>query len=171
MELVCVSRFGIGGLLDAEGSDGDEVCCVDVSPPEVSNGDEDEDNVSSVLVWSKGVSGELVVVVSGACWGVVRVSENESRSEVDDSPKGPSGSGGGIVVVPLAPRGWKRFISLFRNLGLSNSSRFWAGTAAAKHIAGSKVDSRASEAANITVDLRSIVCGLLLFARRSYYDV
>ena len=65
--------------------------------------------MSSVLVWSKGVSSELVVVVSGACWGVVRVSENESRSEVDDSPKGPSGpgsgAGGGIVVVPLAPRG------------------------------------------------------------------
>ena len=118
------------------------------------------------------MSGELVVVVSGACWGVVRVSDNDSRSEVDDSPTGTgSGPGGGIVVVPLAPRGWKRFISLFRNLGLSNSSRFCAGTAAAKHIAGSKVDSRASEAANITVDLRSIVCGLLLFARRSYYDV
>lgn len=175
MELVCVSNFGIGGMIDAEVSDGGEVCCIDVSPPEVSNGDEDEDDMSSVLVWSKGVSGEVVVVVSGACWGVVRVSENESRSEVDDSPKGlsgpGSGPGGGIVVVPLAPRGWKRFISLFRNLGLSNSSRFWAGTAAAKHIAGSKVDSRASEAANITVDLLSIVSGLLLFARRFYYDV
>lgn len=167
--------LGIGGLLDAEVSDGGEVCRVDVSPPEVSNGDEDDDVISSVLVWSKGVSGELVVVVSGACCGVVRVSESESSSEVDESAKGPSGPGsgpgGGIVVVPLAPRGWKRFISLFKNLGLSNSSRFWAGTAAAKHIAGSKVDSRASEAANITVDLRSIVCGLLLFARRSYYDV
>ena len=101
--------LGIGGLLDAEVSDGGVVCCVDVSPPEVSNGDEDGDVMSSVLVWSKGVSGELVVVVSGACCGVVRVSESKSRSEVDDSAKGPSGPssgpGGGIVVVPLAPRG------------------------------------------------------------------
>ena len=161
-------------MLDAEVSDGVEVCCVDVSPPRASNGNEDENVVSSVLVLSKDVSGALVVVVSGACWGVVRVSENESKSDVDGSPKGPSwsGPGGGIVVVvPLAPRGWKRFISLFRNLGLSNSSRFWAGTAAAKHIAGSNVDSRASEAANITVDLRIIVDVVLLFARGSYYDI
>ena len=164
--------LGIEVLLDAEVSDGSEVCCVDVSAPKASNGDEDEDLMSSVLVVSNDVSGVLVVVVSGACWGVVRVSENESRSDVDGSP-GLSGSspGGGIVVVPLAPRGWKRFISLFRNLGLSNSSRFWAGTAAAKHVAGSNVDSRASEAANITVDLRIIVDVVLLFARGSYYDI
>ena len=118
--------LGIGKLVDAEVSGGGEVCCVDVSPPKLSNGNEDEDLVSSVLVLSKDVSGVLVVVVSGACWGVVRVSENESKSDVDGSPRGPSwsGPGGGIVVVPLAPRGWKRFISLFRNLGLSNSSRF-----------------------------------------------
>ena len=182
VELVCVSGFRIflippfsevvlvvGVLLGAEVSDGGEVCCVDVSPPITSNGDDDEKLVS------EDVSGVLVVVVSGACWGVVKVSENESKSDVDDSPKGPSlsGTGGGIVVVivPLAPRGWKRFISLFRNLGLSNSSRFWAGTAAPKHIAGSNVDSRASEAANITVDLRIIVDVVLLFARGSYYDI
>ena len=94
-------------MLDAEVSDGCEVCGVDVSPPLVSNGDEDENVASSVLVPSKDVSGVLVVVVSGACWGVVRVSVNGSKSDVDGSPKGPSwsGPGGGIVVVPLAPRG------------------------------------------------------------------
>ena len=169
MELVCVSELrefvispfskvvvlGIVVLLDVGDSDDD------VSPPITPNG--------------KDVSGVLVVVVSGACWGIVRVSENESKSEVECSPKGPSWSGscGGIVVVivPLAPRGWKRFISLFRNLGLSNSSRFWAGTAAPKHTAGSNVDSKASEAANITVDLRIIVDMVLLFAKGSYYDI
>ena len=169
--------LGIGVLLGAEVSDGGKVCCVDVSPPITSNGNDDEGLVSSVVIVSEDVSGVLVVVVSGACWGVVKVSENESKSDVDDASKGPSlsrsGPGGGIVVVivPLAPRGWKRLISLFRNLGLSNSSRFWAGTAAPKHIAGSNVDSRASEAANITVDLRIIVDVVLLFARGSYYDI
>ena len=168
--------LGIVVLLDAGNSDDDEVCaCVNVSPPLTSNGKEGEDLVSSVVVVSMDVSGVLVVVVSGACWGIVRVSENDSKSDVDCSPKGPSlpGPCGGIVVVtvPLAPRGWKRFISLFRNLGLSNSSRFWAGTAAPKHTAGSNVDSKASEAANITVDLRIIVDLVLLFARGSYYDI
>lgn len=155
--------LGIVVLLDAGDSDDD------VSPPITPNGKD----VSGVLVVV--VSGVLVVVVSGACWGIVRVSENESKSEVECSPKGPSWSGscGGIVVVivPLAPRGWKRFISLFRNLGLSNSSRFWAGTAAPKHTAGSNVDSKASEAANITVDLRIMVDMVLLFAKGSYYDI
>ena len=186
VELVCVSGFEISGfriflippfsevvlvvgvLLGAEVSDGGEVCCVDVSPPITSNGDDDGELVSEAVL------GVLVVVVSGACWGVVKVSENESKSDVDDSPKGPSLSGTGgvvVVIVPLAPRGWKRLISLFRNLGLSNSSRFWAGTAAPKHIAGSNVDSRASEAANITVDLRIIVDVVLLFAKGSYYDI
>ena len=155
--------LGIVVLLEVGDSDDD------VSPPITPNGKD----VSGVLVVV--VSGVLVVVVSGACWGIVRVSENESKSEVECSPKGPSWSGscGGIVVVivPLAPRGWKRFISLFRNLGLSNSSRFWAGTAAPKHTAGSNVDSKASEAANITVDLRIIVDMVLLFAKGSYYDI
>ena len=59
--------LGIGGLLEAEVSDGGELCCVDVSPPRVSNGEEEEDLESSVLVCSKGVSGVFVVVVSGAC--------------------------------------------------------------------------------------------------------
>ena len=183
--LVCVSGFAISGftiflippfsevvlvvgvLLGADVSDGGEVCCVDVSPPIASNEDDEE-------LESEAVSGVLVVVVSGACWGVVKVSENVSKSDVDDSPKGPSLSGTGgivVVIVPLAPRGWKRFISLFRNLGLSNSSRFWAGTAAPKQIAGSNVDSKASEAANITVDLRIIVDVVLLFTRGSYYDI
>ena len=128
--------------------------------------------MSSVVVfpdWSPNWS-YLVSVVVSAADGVVKDSVKVSRSDVRDgcspSPGPPFPASGPLVVVPLPDPTTKRLISFLTNRGLSNSSRFCAGAAAAKHVAGSSVDSRAKEAAKIIVDLRIIVDTVVLSAKR-----
>lgn len=77
----------------------------------------------------------------------VKVSINVSRTEVRGSgPRLPRE----IVVLVNA----KRLISFFKNRERPNSSRGWAGAAAAKQVAESSVDSSPSEAAINTGVLR-----------------